>query len=143
MHMCTLLAELMELGYEDLANACSPSKTPPMILAAWEGQASAILSMALCKGDPDRQGSNWGEFFTFCANSSSESSSAVSRRAAGMHCCYCCSRVRLLARCAPRHALLYFHAHFKVDWQVFHKADCRGCMRSTSARVAGEPARTV
>jgi hypothetical protein len=69
MHMCTLLAELMELGYEDLANACSPSKTPPMILAAWEGQASAILSMVLCKGNPDRQGSNWGEFFTAATSS--------------------------------------------------------------------------
>lgn len=69
MHMCTLFAELIEFGCGDLANAYSPSQTPPMILAAREGQASAILSMVLCKGNPDRQGSNWAELFTAATSS--------------------------------------------------------------------------
>lgn len=67
--MCTLLAELMDLGSEDLANAYNPNETPPLILAAREGQNFAILSMVSCKGDPDRQGSNWAEFFTAATSS--------------------------------------------------------------------------
>jgi len=60
--MC-MLAELQRLGNRDFVNTYNPDKTPPMIYAAREGHGVAIIHMIACNGSPDRQGSNWAEFF--------------------------------------------------------------------------------
>lgn len=60
--MC-VLAELLRLGNRDFVNTYNADKTPPMIYAAREGYGAAIMQMISCNGSPDRQGSNWAEFF--------------------------------------------------------------------------------
>ena len=63
MTVTCVLAELLRLGVRDFVNIYNPDKTPPMIYAAHEGRGAAITPMIACDGSPDRQGSNWAEFF--------------------------------------------------------------------------------
>ena len=56
-------AELLVLGDTDFVNAHHPGRISPMVYAARAGHTTIILQMIQCKGTPERQGSDWAEFF--------------------------------------------------------------------------------
>ncbi len=73
-------AELAALGNKHFVNTHRPGKTSPMVYAAREGHWAAVMAMIKCNGNPERQGSDWADFFM------AATSTFARHRAEAIHC---------------------------------------------------------
>ncbi len=58
-----MCAELVALGNTEFVNIHYPGRTSSMVYAAREGRSAIIQKMIECGGSPEKQGSDWADFF--------------------------------------------------------------------------------